>query len=85
MLNTDKGVREQLAIALDAWENEITSEFKWEKVDGEKLITGDNMLISDDEYVIRRQADGMETGYDTIELDLPEVGNIELYYIWDPS
>ena len=85
LLNTDKGVREQLAIALDTYEDEITSEFKWEKVDGEKFITGDSMLITDDEYVIRRQAEEMETGYDTIELDLPEVGNTELYYVWDPS
>jgi phosphoribosylaminoimidazole (AIR) synthetase len=85
LLNTDKEVREQLAIALDIYEDEITSEFKWEKVDGEKFITGDGMLITDDEYVIRRQAEEMETGYDTIEFDLPEVGNTELYYVWDPS
>jgi len=85
LLNTDKELREQLAIALDTYEDEITTEFKYENVDGEKFITGMNLLISDDEYVIKRQAEEMETGYDSMKLNIPEVGKRELYYVYDPS
>ena len=85
LLNTDKELREQLAIALDTYEDEITTEFKYEILYKEPFITGDNLLISDDEYVIRREAEEMETEYNSMELNIPEVGERELYYIYDPN
>jgi hypothetical protein len=81
LLNTDKGVMEQLAIALNIMDDDLSPEFKLEG----KFITGNGLLISDDESAINRQANRMETDYDSIELNTPEVGNIELYYIWDPN
>lgn len=76
---------DQLAIALDTTNDDLSPEFKVEKVDRKQFITGNGLLISDDEYTIRRQADEMEEGYDSMELDIPEVGETELYYIWDPN
>jgi hypothetical protein len=75
----------QLAIALDVADDDLLPEFKVENVDGKQFITGNNLLISDDEYVIKRQAEEMETGYDSMELNIPEVGETELYYIYDPN
>ena len=75
----------QLAIALDVADDDLSSEFKVENVDGKQFITGNNLLISDDEYKIRSQADEMETEYDSFELNIPEVGEIELYYVFDPN
>lgn len=85
LLNTDKELRKQLAMALDTYEKEIPKDFQYEEVDGENFITGMNLLISDDEYITRRQAEEMETEYDSIELNIPEVGERELYYVYDPS
>jgi hypothetical protein len=73
----------ELADALDMMADELSPEFKLEKVDGKKLITGNGLLISDNESLINRQSDEMEIEYDSIELNIPEVGYTELYYIWD--
>lgn len=75
----------QLAIALDVADDTLSPEFKVENVDGKQFITGNNLLISDDEYKIRSQADKMETEYDSFELNIPEVGETELYYVFDPN
>jgi hypothetical protein len=72
---------EELAVALDIMDDELSPEFKLEG----KFITGNGLLISDDESVINRQANRMETGYDSIEVNIPEVGMTDLYYIWDPN
>jgi hypothetical protein len=71
----------ELAAALDIMDDELSPEFKLEG----KFITGNNLLISDDESVINRQANRMETDYDSIEVNIPEVGMTDLYYIWDPN
>lgn len=76
---------DQLAIALDVADDDLTPEFKVENVDKAKFITGNGLLISDDEYKIRRQAEEMEMDYDSMELNIPGVGERELYYIWDPN
>ena len=72
----------ELAKALNVMDDELTPTFKLYK----KLIAaGNNMLISDDEDLIRRQADKMETSYDSIKVDIPQQGMTDLYYIWDPN
>ena len=71
----------ELAAALNVMDDELTPTFKLYR----KLIAGNNILISDDEDLIGRQAKRMETGYESIKVDIPEVGMTDLYYIWDPN
>ena len=72
----------ELAVALDVMDDELTPTFKLYR---KLMAAGNNMLISDDEDLIRRQADKMETSYESIKVDIPQQGMTDLYYVWDPN
>ena len=78
------GTDNPLAVALDIADEDLAyydnfKEFTDDDTDI-TLISGNGLLISDDEDDIETQADAMETSYDEIEVD-----GRTLYFIYDPN